>query len=147
MIIADTNKLIILIYLWTIISIFLFSGCSIAGYGLGNVYDSGTAKVAVTGSITFDELKVDQRVSIALKNATILEGIYAGTREYGSNEELFLIITMGRKKVHVRYESIDQISVVTVKRKANGRVAGFLIGLGIDVFLIYQNMFRSMFGR
>jgi len=117
---------------------FLFSGCSIAGYGLGNVYDSGTAKVAGTGSITFDELNVDQRVSIALKSATILEGIYAGTREYGSNEELFLIITMGRKIIHVRYESIDKIYDVIVKKRVYGRVAGLLIVLGIVVFLIYQ---------
>jgi hypothetical protein len=94
-------KSIILWLVLTLCGVFLFDGCSLAGYGIGREYDLESPKLSETEPIKFEELTPDQRVKIELYGGDVIEGTYGGIRKDGSEEELFLIIMDNVKPVKV----------------------------------------------
>lgn len=133
------------IILWLVLilcSIFLFDGCSLLGYGLGLEFVD-SAKLPDPEPITFEELNMGQRVKIEIYGGDVIEGTYLGVRENGSEEELFLLIFMGKSRAQVPYESIEQIYEIGKQRVA-GRVLGFLIGFGIDMYLFHKLILKNL---
>ena len=58
--------------------VFLFSGCSIIGFGLGAAGDASTPKYKNVSISQIGELKTNDKIELALKNGSLIQGKYAG---------------------------------------------------------------------
>ena len=136
-------KSIIIWLLMILCSIFLFDGCSMAGYGIGREYDLESPKLSEPEPIKFEELTLDQRVKIELYSGDVIGGIYEGARGSGSEEGLVLLVMMKDRRATVPYAHIARI-YEGVEVKAHGRVIGFLLGFGIDLYLLHKYIEKNL---
>ncbi len=66
------------ILLYLAITEVLFSSCSVIGFGLGSVIDKSTPKYSCVGADGLDEIRLNRRVSVFMKDSSFVQGIYKG---------------------------------------------------------------------
>jgi hypothetical protein len=129
-------KDVAIVLLLNLCSVISFSACSLIGYGIGSYVDSRAAKIAGIDSITIEELNIGQDIRIELRDTRIIDGTYIDIREYGSGGRLYLEMSVKGERILYHMDSIDQIHALTMDKNKIGRIAGFLVGFGLDVYVI-----------
>jgi hypothetical protein len=126
-----------LILLLIIFTGFLFSGCTIIGYGIGATYDQiGPKPKPRPGAL--EDPKIGQKIIVEFMGSHVLEGNYLGVTRHDSDEDLYMKMSVGEETILIPYKSIQQIFVMTEGEKTHtGKVTGILIGLSIDVIVFY----------